>query len=696
MRRLPMSEKQCTIGVCMSGGGIRSAAFNLGALQALQERGPGGTLPSPEDVSSSIIESASYLAAVSGGSYAAAAYAIKRSESEKVKLFAPTSPELEHIRRRSTYLAPDLRHTLHAIAVIVSGILLNLAALFAPFALAVGALVVVPDLAPSSVDGLEVGSSTFVALAAVVAAVCALLATASRWFSAPHPFNSIVAVPLAASLGAASAYVAEQMPAMIRGASITSSPVDRWVYCSMFIGLSLIAVDRWFVQEPAVRRRFTVFGAALIVVGIAGWLHVHLGLPDRDVVVLLGDDDALLVDSGPRIDLSTLEIWSISTIVMIVGALRAVVSRGRAMVAARVASLLAGPIVVSFAAMYIADRWRGLDQNEALVYLVLASAIVAALASVLDVNTWSLGTFYRRRLHHAFDVRTEAVGERVEFSSLPTGSTPSLLICCAVNDTRPDQAPPGRAAKQFVFERDAIVLGGEQLNIGDMDAAHNADVFDAIAASGAAVSPLMGRYSTAAYRFLLTSFNVRLGRWLPNPTAFQADWWSRPRIWRLYMELLGRASTDSKWIYVTDGGHYDNLGLVELVRRECDVIYCFDASADPKYAFSNLAEAIGLIRTDLGHDVAVLGSIEDLRPDAESRTAAAGYLDLEWSDAAGQTRSIRYVKSTLVPGMPMDVRNYADRHKAFPHQTTNDQYFDDQQFEAYRRLGYGLALQAAS
>src|SRR6266545_4963078 len=79
-------EDDGRIGICCSGGGIRSAAYNLGALQVLREEG--------------VLGGAEYLAAVSGGSYIAAAHLATLSSSpplpKEKPVFGPGSPEEEH------------------------------------------------------------------------------------------------------------------------------------------------------------------------------------------------------------------------------------------------------------------------------------------------------------------------------------------------------------------------------------------------------------------------------------------------------------------------------------------------------------------------------------------------------------------------------------------------------------------------
>ncbi|MBI3230989.1 MAG: patatin-like phospholipase family protein, partial [Burkholderiales bacterium] len=123
----------------------------------------------------------------------------------------------------------------------------------------------------------------------------------------------------------------------------------------------------------------------------------------------------------------------------------------------------------------------------------------------------------------------------------------------------------------------------------------------AIAISGAAVSPAMGYHSSPSMSFLLTLFNLRLGQWCPNPR--QAKWQSSgPSVGLFCMmrELFGLADANSNYVYLSDGGHFENLGVYELVRRRCRLIVVVDASADGEMEFEDLGNMIRKCYTDMG------------------------------------------------------------------------------------------------
>jgi hypothetical protein len=213
----------------------------------------------------------------------------------------------------------------------------------------------------------------------------------------------------------------------------------------------------------------------------------------------------------------------------------------------------------------------------------------------------------------------------------------------------------------------------------------------ALATSGAAVSPNMGRATRPALAFLLTLFNARLGRWSPNPAGTK---WRLPSprfgLICLLQELLGLSNEESNFVYLSDGGHFDNTGLYELVRRRCGVIFAVDAGADPERQFGDLAEAIRKCRVDLGVEISI-EELELLRGDESMRAHrgfAEGTIHYDLADPSKSGRLV-LIKPTLCRSQnePPDVLNYATKNPPFPQQTTTDQFFDEGQFESYRRLG---------
>jgi hypothetical protein len=219
----------------------------------------------------------------------------------------------------------------------------------------------------------------------------------------------------------------------------------------------------------------------------------------------------------------------------------------------------------------------------------------------------------------------------------------------------------------------------------------------AMTLSGAAVSPNWGYHSSPALAFLMTLFNVRLGAWLPNP-AIVTDPHMLQRsaptfsLWPFLHELLGIASDSSANIYLSDGGHFENLGLYEMLRRRCRLIVVVDAGQDPNAKFTDLGNAIRKASIDLDVEVEMrpmrIYSREMMEklPDAD-RVKALGFAIGDIHYPEGEEGWIIYVKPSWLPDIPAEVRAYGALHPEFPHDTTAEQWFTESQFESYRALG---------
>ncbi|TFW30819.1 patatin-like phospholipase family protein [Massilia horti] len=221
----------------------------------------------------------------------------------------------------------------------------------------------------------------------------------------------------------------------------------------------------------------------------------------------------------------------------------------------------------------------------------------------------------------------------------------------------------------------------------------------AVSLSGAAASPNMGSHSSPPLNFLMTMFNVRLGRWCPNPR--KSVWTnSSPPIglFSLIAELFGMTNADANYVYLSDGGHFENLGIYELVRRRCRLIIAVDVASDKRLAFEDLGNAIRKCATDLHVGIELCVSRMDLLKDSDlcGASCAAGKICYSHVDKDGVDGVLLYVKPAIVGTENADVLNYRKAHPEYPHQSTADQWFDEAQFESYRALGYHIARCALS
>jgi hypothetical protein len=229
----------------------------------------------------------------------------------------------------------------------------------------------------------------------------------------------------------------------------------------------------------------------------------------------------------------------------------------------------------------------------------------------------------------------------------------------------------------------------------------------AMAISGAAVSPNMGYYSSPSISLLLAFFNVRLGWWLGNPGPRGEDSYTKQgpdfAIKPLIDEAFGLTTDDKRYVYLSDGGHFEDLGLYEMVRRRCRFIVVIDAGEDANFAFEDLGNAVRKIYIDLGIRIDFTG-LRDLinRPprapvgqqQPQLPYDAAGVIDYQAADGDGSCNgTILYIKPALHWTEPAGILSYARAHETFPHETTTDQWFTESQFESYRSLGFEITDQ---
>ena len=226
----------------------------------------------------------------------------------------------------------------------------------------------------------------------------------------------------------------------------------------------------------------------------------------------------------------------------------------------------------------------------------------------------------------------------------------------------------------------------------------------AITISGAAASPNMGYHSSPLVTFLMTIFNARLGWWLGNPGAPGDNTFYLPSprftVRPVVAEAFGLTDRSSPYVYLSDGGHFDNLGLYEMVLRRCHFIVVSDASCDAACGFDDLGGAIRKIRADLGIPIDFPNNISIFPRSADQTSRASG---LYWAvghiryshvdpppagaNATSRDGRILYLKPAFYGNEPPDIYQYATANQEFPHESTVDQFFSESQFESYRMLG---------
>lgn len=220
--------------------------------------------------------------------------------------------------------------------------------------------------------------------------------------------------------------------------------------------------------------------------------------------------------------------------------------------------------------------------------------------------------------------------------------------------------------------------------------------------SGAAASSNMGYYSSsAAITFVLTLFNARLGAWLGNPgpkgEGYYRLGYPKAAIYPIIAEAFGWTDDENSYVFLSDGGHFENLGLYEMVLRRCHVIVAVDGAQDAEGKFGDIGNAVRKIRIDLGipiefdHVAIYPRSSKNDDKYKDGKYCAVGrirYSCVDKVDGRGAEDGVLvYIKPAFYGNEPRDIFNYALAHEDFPHETTADQWFDEPQFESYRMLG---------
>jgi hypothetical protein len=398
-------------------------------------------------------------------------------------------------------------------------------------------------------------------------------------------------------------------------------------------------------------------------------------------------------------------------------------------------------------APYWKIQWAGSS-----LYLLVAG-IILAIASLLlsrrvDVNDFSLHHFYRNRLVRCYlgasnPNRTPQPftgfdpDDDLPLKDLATNYPgPYPILNAAINITSgAELGYATRRAKSFVFTplycgydvifpgdgenrfklENACELSFSKTELGRtaesltlMSADDGIALGTAMAISGAAASPNMGYFTSPATGLFMTLFDVRLGWWMGN-SRFTPQWKSAgptSGLGYLVSELVAQSDQNKHYVYLSDGGHFENLAVYELIKRHCQVIVACDAGCDDSYAFDDLLSLIEKARTDFGARIEI--DFSKIRP-KDGRESEYNFAvgDIFYDPQNPNDRgTLFYVKASLPPrqeksavnknSLPDDVWQYSEKHQTFPHQSTADQWFDELQFESYRALGQHIGRAAAA
>lgn len=356
------------------------------------------------------------------------------------------------------------------------------------------------------------------------------------------------------------------------------------------------------------------------------------------------------------------------------------------------------------------------------VYLMAFDGLlVLVFAWPININRFSLHAMYRARLVRTYlgASRPDRVDTANQFTDLDEADNlpmadlsrnkPLHLVNMALNLVGGENlAWQQRKAESFTASR----LRTGSMRVGYQNSATYAKqggagkgftLGSAITISGAAASPNMGYHSSPILSFVMTLFNARLGWWLANPGPKGEGRWHKDgptlSFTPILNEALGRTNDDSPWVYLSDGGHFENLGIYEMIVRRCKTIVVVDGSEDKPYTFEDLGNAVRKVRVDLGIPIEFTTGLPMFSGrDVRNLYCAIGTIDYRCVDGFGVGKedrigTILYIKACLNGSEPTDVLHYASSDEDFPQQGTEQLWFDEAQFESYRRLGSHVAEQ---
>ncbi len=708
LRKVKPSTKNELVGLALSGGGIRSATFNLGVLQVLSARGA--------------LKHVDYLSTVSGGGYIGSCLSSllnnpETGPGEKEFPFhhekgKPEPQAFKQLRNYGNYIAPNgIVDWLKMPAFFIRGAIINLLLLL-PYIL----LAVLLTLFFYGGELREIEKDSFYAISedsleklkSEGVHPVLLENLKDKEFTKKEDVSGLISQ---VSEGKQIAWHTSTILQYIKKYNFTWEwkAFYRWTpcvgigflgYCILFILLQV-----FFEKRLSCRTKYgNTFGIGLVVVFACAII-----------------ESAPMVLSYYRI----MDIEEFKTIASAVISFTTVIFAGKA--AEHISKLRGklilyllgaiGPFLVFIIYLIICttilERYPPAQPFPYKTIIVTAFGVFVFTRVFTNVNIVSFHGFYRDQLSKAYLFQTSEGGNEIQsndeqpLSRLNREGTkaPYHLLNVALNlHGSSDLNLHGRNADFFILSK--RFCGGVRTGFcrtEDMEKADpHVNLGTAMAISGAAAAPNMGTATIKPLVFLMTLLNIRLGYWLPNPVKLLRKkhkvrqciqyWRFSPfsGVGPMYLlrELLGLISEKDEYINVSDGGHIENLGIYELLRRRCKYIIACDAEEDPDMTFGGLAKLMRYARIDLSIDIDIdLDALRKGEHGFANRHCAFGKIHY----GEGETGYLLYIKSSLTGDENEYIREYRSKNKDFPHESTGDQFFNEAQFEAYRALGYHIA-----
>lgn len=457
---------------------------------------------------------------------------------------------------------------------------------------------------------------------------------------------------------------------------VLGATLSYWVWSAFGGAIFILSV----LRNPSQKFRNLV-ERSTITLGVIGLLLVAVGrLPDL-VQVTHGHTVELLVSalSLPFIVGVTSLWWGLDS------------KRSRV---AWLLMLLFGPLFFLALWLLAIDGVVELERHSRWLPWILTAGLWIYGWFGVNINFASLHLYYRNRLARTYLRRmhqTDAVDPQPLSELNPFHKAPLHLINAAAN--LPASRNPelrGRDTDFFVFAQH--YCGGPSVGYWptkewEANDKH-LDLGTAMAISGAAAAPRMGTLTSTRYATLLAMLNVRLGYWIRKPSKSRV-WDSVPGGFYFTRELTGQMHERLPFINVSDGGHIENMGLYELLRRRCRYIVLIDGEADPHHSFGGLLNSIRMAKIDLG--VRIEPDLSDLRLGIEPfKRAHFAMANIDYGDQENgePVHGLLLVIKLALSGNESELlMQFRQLNPTFPHQSTAQQLFSEAQFEAYRALG---------
>ncbi len=734
-----------TCGLALSGGGIRSAAFCIGAMQALEAFPQEDQLPdrmtSGDKAELNLFARFDYLSSVSGGSYAAscasASVAATGDFPFPSRLNSEEPAVLRHIRDHSNYLFPRgfMRGLGPNLAVLLRGFIGHL-----PFFIAWLLFLVFitvwsnptferlskPDI--FGYDLPDIGGnfvvSGFVLAVSILAIYGWSFIESAKVATALNPTtwqNRATSIGFLLVVGVAFLEFQPYMIGALRRADLMGNPASNpFETAAAQSPANLLDMVVGFIQRATIPLT-ALAGFVATLKGIlgagepgtepTGIRGIILSFANKSVVWLAGLAVPLL-------------FW-IAYLYLCYWAITPENKTGEPAIHHLPKMLKTFVLWASETQLFPATPGEVLGMLY--VYLMMVFGILSLFQRP---NANSAHILYKERLASAFLVKKSEKGlvlpNRLPMQDLGNAtagtSAPLHLLNAALNIQGSQYANSrGRDADVFTFSQ--LHTGSEATKYASTSAAPNdLDLSTAMATSAAAASTAMGSNQIGLLGFTLAFLNIRLGYWLANP-KYWYDKKKKPGEDRLafisqspyvYLthEIFGQLNETQPSVYLTDGGHIENLGLYSLLKRRCKLIVILDAEADPEMRFPSFAIAQRYARIDLGVRIDIStqaiakhaaeirkqlnktgtfskdGQIAEFPPRDAGPHCALGRIKYPPNPDDSDDGLLLYVKLSLSGDENDYVMDYARRYRAFPHETTGDQFFSEEQFECYRALGF--------